>query len=418
MSDSDSALASEGTRRRFLRTAGAGATTVIAALSGCTGSDDVAPPTARETPTGGERAAAPDNTTTDSAGAVDVRGAVYFPSRTFNHYQAWEMYNPGEAIRDLSLAAAVRVNALRVLMSYEYWRDQPADFQRNLDHFLAMAAKRGIRVLPVMFESIGEEPTAANLHERNILRNGAIRSPSHNVIRNKSKWKGPRRFVQWFVRRYADHDGLLAVEIMNEPSGWPIRVEFCRAMLRAARRAESRVPLTMGSKDLENNYLYDDPELDVFQFHYNLPPTVNHMRDALSEAARVSQETNTPVWLTEWQRTRTEPPNKMRPNYSSLAPVIRESDIGGDFFWQLMLKPAYGYIQRLRGRLNGLFYEDGRVFSVDDAHTISREDRYWRSRKGWPEWSRELRNNTTENADSLRPEAMRAHESAVSGSYE
>lgn len=414
-------LASGVTRRRFLRTAGAGGATWIATLSGCAGLGDVAPSTSQETQTDAERDPTPDNITTDSMAAsatADIRGAVYFPSRTFNHYQAWEMYNPGEAVTDLSLAATVHVNGLRVLVSYEFWRDHPEEFQRNLDHFLAIAANRGIHILPVMFESIGEEPTPANLHERDVLRNGAIRSPSHDVIRDKRKWDGPRRFVKWFVRRYADRDGLLAVEIMNEPGGWPVRVEFCRAMLRAARAAESEVPLTMGCKTLENNRSYDDPKLDVFQFHYNLPPTVSHMRDALSEAVRVSQETSTPVWLTEWQRTRTEPPNKMQPNYSSLASVIRESDIDGDFFWQLMLKPAYGYIQRIKGRLNGLFYEDGHVFSIEDAHAISGENGYWRSRKGWPEWARELRNPNTDNTDSLSPEPMPAHEPGAIESYD
>ena len=404
---------SRDTRRRFLRTVGSAATATLAALSGCSNVNRAAPH-GGGAPTGTARTAAPPDetdapatedraateTATPTAAATPptagVRGAVYFPSRTFNHYQAWDMYNPGEAIRDVSYASALNLDALRVLLSYEFWRDHPSEFRRNLDHFLTVAADRGVRILPVLFESIGEKPTPANLRDRDVLRNGAIRSPSHAVIRDVGEWDGPRGFVRWFVRQYGDHEGLLAVEVMNEPGEWEARVEFCREMLRAARDAAPDVPLTMGCKDLKYNRLYDDPGLDVFQFHYNLPPTAAHMRRALSEAARVAREADRPVWLTEWQRTREEPPDSLVPNYSSLASVVRESDVDGDFFWQLMLKPAYGYVQRVRGRLNGVFYEDGRVYSVSDVRAISGARDYWRSRKAWPEWARELRDANSE----------------------
>ena len=419
MHGGDSTPEPRDTRRRFLRAVGSGATATLATLSGCFGSGGVTPPRDETARTAAARdvtdaatsvAGTNTGTATDTATATptpadgDVRGAMYFPSRTFNHYQAWEMYNPGEAIRDVSYAAALELNALRVLVSYEFWRDSPTEFRRNLDHFLTVAAERGVRVLPVLFESIGAKPTPENLHDRDLLRNGAIRSPSNEVVRDTAAWDGPRRFVRWFVRQYADHEGLLAVEMMNEPGEWEPRVEFCREMLRAARDAAPGLPLTVGCKDVANNRLYDDPGLDVFQFHYNLPPTAVHMRRALAEAARVADDAGVPMWLTEWQRTRAEPPDLLVPNYSSLASVVRGSDVDGDFFWQLMLKPAYGYTQRARGRLNGVFYENGWVYSVEDARAISGENDYWRSRKGWPEWARELRDANSEPPRVVRPE--------------
>ncbi len=317
-------------------------------------------------------ASADEETETETTADADpaarltgVRGAVYLPVEAANHYQTWERYDPATAARDLSYAASLGVNALRTFVSYERWCEAPGDVERCVDHFLDAAAERGVRVLPMLFESIGDQPTPANR-----TRDVALRSPAGRVMQNRSRWERPREFVRWFVRRYADHEGLLAVEIMNEPGEWEQRVEFCREMLRAAREAAPSVPLTMGCKNLANNRLYDDPGLDVFQFHYNVPPTAAHMREALDEAAAVSRETDTPVWLTEWQRTREEPPDKMLPNYSSLASVVRESDVDGDFFWQLMLKPAYITTQRERGRVNGVFHPDGRVHSAGDAAAL------------------------------------------------
>lgn len=326
---------------------------------------------------------------TDAARAArltGVRGAVYFPVDSANHYQTWANYDPAVAVRDLSYAASLGVNALRTFVSYERWLDAPDDVERRLDHFFDAAAERGIRILPMLFESIGREPAPAN---RSL--DVALRSPAGGVIRDASRWDRPRRFARRFVRRYADRDGLLAVEVMNEPGGWPARVEFCREMLRAARDAAPAVPLTMGCKSPADNFSYEEPELDVLQFHYNVPPTAAHMREALDEAAAVSRETGKPVWLTEWQRTREEPPDKMLPNYSSLASVIRESDVDGDFFWQLMLKPAYITKQRERGRVNGVFHADGRVHSADDAGALRGEGEAseWEALSVRPGWDGE-----------------------------
>jgi hypothetical protein len=395
-------LAAGRSRREWLRSLGTGASLSLAALSGCSSPDDVTSETPDETGTDASVDPTRQTPADDTGGSSGVRGAVYFPARTFNHYQAWEQYNPGETIRDMTYARSVGLNALRVLLSYQYWRDAPGDVERKVDHLFETAREQGLSVLPILFESIGQSPTPANLQERDVLRNGAIRSPAHSVLREESNWEVPRRFVRWFVDRYADHDALLAVEVMNEPGTWTPRVAFTTAMLRAARAVDGSVPLTVGCKTLENNRQYGSAgvPLDVYQFHYNLPPTAAMMRDALAEAARVSESAGVPVWLTEWQRTREEPPGVLVPNYSSLASVVRESDVDGDFFWQLMLKPAYGYVQRQRGRLNGVFHEDGRVYSLDDVHAISGTDAYWVERTSWPEWATELRESSATSGEN------------------
>jgi len=295
-----------------------------------------------------------------------VRGAVYFPHRAFNHVQTWANYDPERVDRDVGFAAELGLDAVRVLASYEYWRREPAAFARRFDHFLGAAGERGVRVLPVLFESIGEQPTSANAG-----REVPLKSPAGAVVRDADRWDGPEAFVRWVAGRYGDRPELLALEVMNEPGTWIQRVEFVRAMLRAARDAHESVPLTVGCKTLANNEQYRDPALDAFQFHYNLPPTAAKMRAALAEATRLSRESGTPVWLTEWQRTLEEPPGRMRPNYASLGETIRESGVDGDFFWQLMLNPAYNLPVRRRGRVNGLFTPEGGVYSAADARALS-----------------------------------------------
>ncbi|WP_143423299.1 glycoside hydrolase 5 family protein [Halegenticoccus soli] len=335
----------------------------------------------------------------DSRSLSGVRGAVYVPARAFNAYQLWERYDTAEVERDLGYASTLNLNAVRLFLSYERWRDDPEGLEASFDHLLEAAASNGIRVLPILFESAGREPTRDHLADRDPETACAVCSPSHDVIGDERRWSGagggmfdaarralglgrggerdgrdgsaPRQYVEWFVGRYDADDRLLALEIMNEPGGWPKRVNFARRMLRVADDLREDLPLTMGCKALRFNEDYDDPELDAFQFHHNLPPDAADVREKLADARRFADRRGKPVWLTEWQRTRKRPPHPMLPNYASLAETIRGGDVDGDFLWSLMLKPAYLPNQRRKGRLNGLFHEDGAVWSAADARAVA-----------------------------------------------
>ncbi|MDS0294442.1 cellulase family glycosylhydrolase [Halogeometricum luteum] len=386
-------------RRGVLAALGAGGIATLGGCVGSTGSDaivaaateassDAAPSggtaTARETEMETET---PASTMTEQPspsltgdGLSNVRGAVYLPYRVFNHYQMWDRYAPAEIERDLTFASNLGLNSLRVFASYTVWQEDPAAFRDRFDHFLAAAADRGIAVLPMLFESIGTDPTPAN-----VARNVPIRSPGGAVLRNRGRWAETAAFVRWFAERYGDHEGLLAIEVMNEPGELDHRVAFVREMLRVAREAHPTVPLTVGCKSLELNRQYADA-IDVLQFHHNLPPTADQMRQKLGEASDFAAEVGKPVWLTEWQRTRVGPPDKMLPNYDSLADIVRDSDIDGDFFWQLMLNPAYNLKVRSMGRINGVFTEDGGVYSLEGARALAGSGD-WEAPEIRPDWT-------------------------------
>jgi hypothetical protein len=96
-------------------------------------------------------------------------------------------------------------------------------------------------------------------------------------------------------------------------------------------------------------------------------------------AKEITEVLGRPVWITEWQRLRPAgngwnqhklPQNELFPDFASLAPHVRKAEIG-NYFWSLMVKPAYLTPQRNIGTINGLFYEDGSVYSLADARAIA-----------------------------------------------
>ncbi len=340
------------------------------------------------TPVTPNESAIPDRSTYDD---IDVRGAVYIPSRAFNLYQMWQQYDPAVVERDLSYARQVNLNAVRTWLCYEAWLEDPEAHEAALDHFLQAADDRGISVLIGLFDAIGIEPTPSRLTDTDPKTAIGLSSPSSIVLFNREKWDEPRGFVDWFMERYRDDDRLLGIEVMNEPGWESSKYEFAAEMFERVAAKRGSVPLTVGATSLVNNADYIDWGSDILQFHYNFASNPGMFRTMLERVSYMHDAVESPIWLTEWQRARASPkkPSEQTPKYASLAPLIHEFGYG-NFFWSLMVKPAWVEPQRSYGVVNGLFHEDGAVWSMEDAHSIQAmsgtADFEGEERKRIPEW--------------------------------
>ncbi len=401
------------TRRSFLR---AGVGSGLAGLAGCqfvpdSGSDASGRPATERTRNGtgtpgtesATEAQAEGRTETarDGDPPVDVRGALYLPARAWNSYQMWSNYDRSVVERDLGYAERVNLNAIRTWVNYEYWLEHQGEAEREFEHLLGAADERDIEVLVILFEGVGQQPTEENLTNTDPLTATTVASPGNAVVQNESRWDQPREYVRWVLDNWGDDDRLLGVEVMNEPGWSTARTKFSRGMFRTMDRNRGSVPLTVGSTSLVNDLDYADWGSDILQFHYNFPTSQEVFRDALRQVKIAAERVDQPVWLTEWQRVRAgegfhaaPKPDQRTSDYSSMAPIIREQGFG-NFFWSLMVKPAVVRSQRRNGILNGLFHEDGAVWSTDDARAIksmSGDPSFdGEERREWPEWARVIK---------------------------
>lgn len=381
------------TRRQLLT---AGAVGSVVGSAGCTARyDEVVK--GGWSPNGGESSSSGDSSS-GTKEPVDVRGAIYVPSRAFNLYQMWQYYEPSVIERDLTYATRVNLNAVRTWLCYEAWERDPDAHERALDHFLQAADDRNISVLLGLFDAVGANPTSSRLETTDPRTATGLSSPPKDVLTDRERWDEPREFVHWFMDRYRDDDRLLGIEVMNEP-GWDDRKKrFAREMFATLVEERGSIPLTVGSTSLANNAEYGEWGNEILQFHYNFVSDRSTYRTMLERVGHLKDAQDAPVWLTEWQRTRTgrgfasDPkPGEKTPNYASLAPLIHEAGVG-NFFWSLMVKPAWVQPQRENGVIGGLFHEDGAVWSMDDARAImamSGEESFdGKERKEWPEWAK------------------------------
>jgi hypothetical protein len=394
------------TRRRFLTTGIAAGTTGMAGCSSLNlnGANGNARTTSRSETTQPTRTEEGFDPSEADYGTVDVRGAIYLPARAFNFYQQWANYDREVIERDLGYATRVNLNAIRTWACYEYWEEDPEAHGERLEHFLDAADQRDLRVVLSLFDFAGQEPTEERLHDTDPRTATGTQSPPTAVMKNRSRWDGPKEYVRWLMDRYRDDDRLLALEAMNEPGWQPHSRKFARAVFGTMADERGSVALTVGSTSMANNVDYHDWGADVLQFHYNFSENRATYRDVLGSNAVVADELGGPVWLSEWQRVRnstgfaSEPPDHQKePDYASLAPVIHEAGFG-NFFWSLMVQPAFVPAQRKHGVINGLFHEDGAVWNLDDARAIkamSGDASFeGEQRREWPDWASEISDGT------------------------
>lgn len=310
----------------------------------------------------------------------DIRGAVYLGATAANAFQLWRDYSSEIVRRDLGYAKLININAIRVWLSYEYWLTNRDEAEAKFDDFLSIADSLGMRVMPSLFECCGREPTDENILDQDQFTGTAVRSPGTVITKDKNLWNGPFSFVDAIIEKHRNDGRILAFEVTNEPKSNDDHL-FAIALLKRAKSACSDIPITLGGQTLFDNILYRD-YIDIYQTHENILLSPFQLKGVLERGRMVQEIECKPVWVTEWQQIRRsgvgfsgEPVAKdeLRPNHKSMAKYFREYGIG-NFVWNLMLRPAYLTGQRSVGTFNGIFHEDGSVYSLEDARAVAGDD--------------------------------------------
>ncbi len=283
--------------------------------------------------------------------ASKIPGAVYLSAASRRPYEMWRDYDRSLIERDLGYAAKLKLNALRVFLSYEYWLEDRGRLENSLYHLLHSAWGQKIRILPVLFTCWGIEPAGE-------AKSAWTRSPGSALIDDPAAWIGIEDYVNWFMQRWSHEHRVLALEIVDEPET-ASEFKFARQMLQRASRHRKSLPLTFGAKRLEDSRFFQDLPLDILQIHPIPSASEDELRRQLDLALQTQEILQRPVLLAEWQ-----------PASASMAALVQSHALG-NFFWSLMVRPVDFPGEPRGATATGIFHESGAVWNLADARAIS-----------------------------------------------
>jgi Domain of unknown function (DUF4380)/Cellulase (glycosyl hydrolase family 5) len=224
-------------------------------------------------------------------------GCNFLPSTAVNDVEMWqaESFDAATIERELGWAHDLGFNTVRVFLNYVVWEADAEGLKKRFDQFLAIADKKGIRVMPILFDDCFKpEPRFGKQDEPvpGVHNSQWVQSPGVKRRGARAAWPKLEQYVKDMVGAFASDKRVLAWDLYNEPGkeSLPL-VEAC---FRWAREARHDQPLTTcvygGSADPKRL-----GELsDVISFHdYSSLANTKNVAGQLLALGR-------PVLCTEW----------------------------------------------------------------------------------------------------------------------
>jgi len=330
-----------------------------------------------------------------------IVGCNFVPSTAVNQLEMWqaETFDPATFERELSWAAGLGMNAVRVFLHDLAWAVDPAGFLGRFDCFLSAAASRGIRAMPVLFDDCWHPDPAPGPQPEPVpgVHNSRwVQSPGVKAALDPACEARLRGYVQSVIAAHRSDDRVLAWDLYNEVGNFFLPSMSRPPLEKAARLAGSMLAMHLRpiptlpllrkafawvrefapSQPLTTSVWFSHSRLkrklvglsDIVSFHDYRP-----LRD-LEHRIRELQRHGRPLLCTEFM-ARTS-----GSTFQTHLPVFRREDIGC-FSWGLVrgrTQTAWSWKDRPGSAEPAVWFHDvlrpdGTAFDDDEVAALRRE---------------------------------------------
>lgn len=235
-----------------------------------------------------------------------ICGFNYIPSNAINYTAMWDKtsFSPDLIDRELALAAATGFNAVRVVLQFIVWENDPKYFKDTFTRFLSICSKYKIKVMPAFFDdcvfgtnidpSLGLQPEPF----KGWYAWAWSPSPGHTIASDTTNLPRLEKYIKDIIKTYKDNPAILLWDLYNEPtnSGMGSKsLPLVRSVFKWAREIDPSQPVSIavwnGNKDL-NDIIYANSDVTTFH-NYNPAPAVEKMVQDLKQQKR-------PIICSEW----------------------------------------------------------------------------------------------------------------------
>ncbi len=148
-------------------------------------------------------------------------GCNFVPSTAGNQLEMFQArtFDPATIERELTWAAELGINSIRLFLHDLLWRSDDA-FLDRVEHVLELADGAGIGVMPVLFDGVWNP--RPKLGEQGPPRPGVhnsmwVQSPGADLIRDRSRWEDLHGYVEDVLCRFGADPRVQVWDLFNEP---------------------------------------------------------------------------------------------------------------------------------------------------------------------------------------------------------
>lgn len=152
-------------------------------------------------------------------------GCNFVPSTAVNTLEMWQAatFDLPTIDRELGIAAALGMNAVRIFLHDLLWADAAGCIAR-LDAFVGVAARHGLGVMPVLFESCWDSAPAAGPQpppRAGVHNSRWVQSPGIAALADLASQPRLEAYVTGVATAFAGDARILAWDVWNEPDNGP-----------------------------------------------------------------------------------------------------------------------------------------------------------------------------------------------------
>ncbi len=233
-------------------------------------------------------------------------GFNYIPGYAINYTAMWDKttFDAAAIDKELAVAEATGMNALRAVLQFAVYDNDPAYFLTTLDTFMAVCNKHKIKFMPALFDDcvfgLEHDPKVGKQPEPLIGWYAWAWSPSpgHSLVIDEKQHPRIEKYVKAVIGRFKNDDRILLWDLYNEPTNGGLgsaSFPLLKKVIDWARFINPFQPVSIdvwnGDKRLNDIVI---PASDVITFH-------NYQnKEGLVKEIEDLKKYHRPMICTEW----------------------------------------------------------------------------------------------------------------------
>ena len=184
-----------------------------------------------------------------------VKGVNYIPRTAVNSVEMWmeDTFDPDTIDEELRWARDVGYASIRVQLQFAVWQADPDGFRDRVGQLLEIAAKHGLRVVPVLFDDLnraGEPPRVGPQPEPIDGEHNSrwVPSPGAEAVKDRGQWPALEKYVKDVMGQFKRDKRVLYWDLYNTAGNGGLGEESLPLMdqtFNLARSIETAQPLAV-----------------------------------------------------------------------------------------------------------------------------------------------------------------------------